>query len=159
MISTLFPISAHFGKLWLTKNNFRLCLCLPIETKISNELNCKKYCRRQRVCPSLSVSDLSAVNPLVALKTSMEARGVTFPFFCPEHHTGIPSFSYPYPTKWGRSVQHVFYHVVIKIRQLFLRPAACLTSTLLKTGVGAIYCKCNWDQRLNVPSGTRRSWR
>jgi hypothetical protein len=27
-----------------------------------------------------------------------------------------------------------FYHVVIKIRQLFLRPAACLTSTLLETG-------------------------
>jgi hypothetical protein len=33
------------------------------------------------------------------------------------------------------SVQHVFHHVVIKIRQLFLRPAACLTSTLLETGV------------------------
>jgi hypothetical protein len=30
-------------------------------------------------------------------------------------------------------VQHVFHHVVIKIWQLFLRPAACLTSTLLKT--------------------------
>jgi hypothetical protein len=29
------------------------------------------------------------------------------------------------------SVQHVFHHVVIKIRQLFLWPAACLTSTLL----------------------------
>jgi hypothetical protein len=33
------------------------------------------------------------------------------------------------------SVQHVFHHVVIKVRQLFLRPAACLTSTLLETGV------------------------
>jgi hypothetical protein len=30
------------------------------------------------------------------------------------------------------SVQHVFYHDVI--RRLFLRPAACLTSTLLETG-------------------------
>jgi hypothetical protein len=28
-----------------------------------------------------------------------------------------------------------FHHVMIKIRQLFLRPAACLTSTLLETGV------------------------
>jgi hypothetical protein len=34
-----------------------------------------------------------------------------------------------------------FYHVVIKIRQLFVRPAACLTSTLLETGVGANDCK------------------
>jgi hypothetical protein len=42
--------------------------------------------------------------------------------------------SYRYPTKWGR---YVFHHVVIKIRQLFLRPAACLTPTLLETGVGA----------------------
>jgi hypothetical protein len=29
-----------------------------------------------------------------------------------------------------------FWHVEIKIRQLFLRPAACLTWTLLETGVG-----------------------
>jgi hypothetical protein len=36
------------------------------------------------------------------------------------------------------SVQHVFHHVVIKIRQLFLRPAACLTSTLLETGINVI---------------------
>jgi hypothetical protein len=35
------------------------------------------------------------------------------------------------------SVQHVFHHVVIKIRQLFLRFAACLTLTLLETGAGA----------------------
>jgi hypothetical protein len=40
---------------------------------------------------------------------------------------------------------------------IFLRPAACLTSTLLETGVGANDCKCNWDQRLNVPSEARRS--
>jgi hypothetical protein len=44
--------------------------------------------------------------------------------------------SYPYLTKWG-SVQRVLHHVVIKIRQLFLRPATCLTSTPLETGVGA----------------------
>jgi hypothetical protein len=47
---------------------------------------------------------------------------------------------------------HDFHDVVIKIRQLFLRPAACLTSTLLETGVGANDCKCSQDQRLNVPS-------
>jgi hypothetical protein len=40
-----------------------------------------------------------------------------------------------------RSVQHVFYHVVIKILQLFLRSAACLTSTPLETGVGTIKIK------------------
>jgi hypothetical protein len=50
-----------------------------------------------------------------------------------------------------------FYHVVIKIWQLFLRPAACLTLTLLETGVGANDRKCNRDQRLNVASETRRS--
>jgi hypothetical protein len=33
-----------------------------------------------------------------------------------------------------------FHNVVIKIRQLFLRLAACLTSTLLETGVGANDC-------------------
>jgi hypothetical protein len=38
--------------------------------------------------------------------------------------------AYPFP-HWAGSVQHVFHHVVIKIRQLLLRPAACLTSTLL----------------------------
>jgi hypothetical protein len=49
-------------------------------------------------------------------------------------------------------------HVVIKIRHLFLRPAACLTSTLLETGVEA---NCIWsrDQQLNVPSQARRSSR
>jgi hypothetical protein len=53
------------------------------------------------------------------------------------------------------SVQHVFHDVVIKIRQLFLQPAACLTSTLLETGVGANDCKRSRDQRLNVPSEAR----
>jgi hypothetical protein len=52
-----------------------------------------------------------------------------------------------------------FHHVVIKIRQLFLRPAAYLTSTPLETGVGANDCKCHRDQRLNVPSEARRSSR
>jgi hypothetical protein len=42
---------------------------------------------------------------------------ITFFFFLPLSH------------KVG-SVQHVFHHIVIKIRQLFLRPAVCLTSTL-----------------------------
>jgi hypothetical protein len=46
---------------------------------------------------------------------------------------------------------------VIKIRQLFLRPAACLTSTLLETGVGANDCKCSRGQHLNVPSESRLS--
>jgi hypothetical protein len=32
-------------------------------------------------------------------------------------------------------VQHVFHHVVIKIRQLFLQPAARLMSTLLVNGM------------------------
>jgi hypothetical protein len=41
-----------------------------------------------------------------------------------------------FPHKVG-TVQHVFHHVVIKIRRLFLRPAACLTSILLETGVDA----------------------
>jgi hypothetical protein len=41
--------------------------------------------------------------------------------------------SYPYPV--GYNV--FFHHLVIKIRQLFLRPAACLMSTLLESGVGA----------------------
>jgi hypothetical protein len=51
------------------------------------------------------------------------------------------------------------FYVVIKIRQLFLRPAACLALTLLETGVGANDCKCNRDQRLNVPPETRRTSR
>jgi hypothetical protein len=41
---------------------------------------------------------------------------------------------------------------VIKIRQLFLRPAARLLSALLETGVDANDCKCSRDQQLNVRS-------
>jgi hypothetical protein len=70
------------------------------------------------------------------------------------------SSSYPYPTKWGRYNMFFFsHHIVIKIRQLFLQPAASLTSTILETGAGANDCKCNQDQRLNVPSEARRSSR
>jgi hypothetical protein len=55
------------------------------------------------------------------------------------------------------SAQHVFFsYVVIRIRQLFYN---YLTSTLLETGVGANDCKCNQDQRLNMPSEALRSSR
>jgi hypothetical protein len=66
----------------------------------------------------------------------------------------IYSIIHHWPTliSLSESVQYVFHHVVIKIRQLFLRPAACLTLTLLQTGVGANDCKCSRYQRLNVPS-------
>jgi hypothetical protein len=64
------------------------------------------------------------------------------------------SAAFPRPTKWGR-YNMFFHHVVIKIRHLFLRPAACLTSTLLETKVGANDCKCSRDQQLNVPSEAR----
>jgi hypothetical protein len=52
-----------------------------------------------------------------------------------------------------------FHHVVTKIWQLFLRPAACLTSTLLETGTSVNDCKRSQDQRFNVPSEARRSSR
>jgi hypothetical protein len=54
-------------------------------------------------------------------------------------------FSYPNPAKWGW-YNMLLYHVVIKIRQLFLQPAAFFTSTLLETGVGANDCKCSRDR-------------
>jgi hypothetical protein len=50
-----------------------------------------------------------------------------------------------------------FHHIAIKIRHLFLRPTACLTSTLLETGVDANNCKCSRDQQFNVPSEARSS--
>jgi hypothetical protein len=59
--------------------------------------------------------------------------------------------SYPYI--------HIFHHVVIKIQQLFLRTAACLTSTLLETEVSANDCKCSQNQQLNVPAEARSSSR
>jgi hypothetical protein len=42
---------------------------------------------------------------------------------------------------------------------IILRSVACLTSSLLETGMGANDCTCNRDQRLNVPSEARRSSR
>jgi hypothetical protein len=62
-----------------------------------------------------------------------------------------PSFFLPLSHYVG-SVQHV----VIKIRHLFLRSAACMTSTFLETGVDTNDCKCSRDQQLNVPSEARR---
>jgi hypothetical protein len=53
-----------------------------------------------------------------------------------------------------------FHRVAIKIRQLFLRPAACLTSSLLENGVDANGCKCSRDQQFNgLPKhgGTRNN--
>jgi hypothetical protein len=46
-----------------------------------------------------------------------------------------------------------FHHVVIKIRHLFLRPAAY--PAILE--MDANDCKCSRDQQLNVPSEARRS--
>jgi hypothetical protein len=45
---------------------------------------------------------------------------------------------------------------VIQIRQLFKRPAACLTSNLLETGVGANDCKCSRNQQLKLRSEALR---
>jgi hypothetical protein len=56
--------------------------------------------------------------------------------------------SYPFPPRQVESVQRVFHHVMIKIRKLFLRSAACLTSTLLETGVGANDCNCSCTNSL-----------
>jgi hypothetical protein len=52
-----------------------------------------------------------------------------------------------------------YHHVVINFRHLFLRPAACLTTTLPEIGVDVNDCKCSRDQQLNVPSEARRSSR
>jgi hypothetical protein len=64
-------------------------------------------------------------------------------------------FFFILPLSQVGSVQHVLHHVLVKIQQLFLRPTACLTSTLLGTGVGANDYKCSRDQQLNVPSEAR----
>jgi hypothetical protein len=50
-------------------------------------------------------------------------------------------------------------HVVKKSLQLFLRPNAYLTSTLLGNRVGANDCKCSREQQLNVLSEARRNSR
>jgi hypothetical protein len=59
----------------------------------------------------------------------------------------VSSFPYPYPYPLSLSGVSTtcFHYVVIKFRQLFLRPAACLTSTLLETGVDTNDCKCSQD--------------
>jgi hypothetical protein len=80
----------------------------------------------------------------------------SFLSFVPHKCLAVSSSSCPFPTL--RSVQHVFHHVVIKIRQLYLRPAACLTLTLLETGVDANNCICSQDQRFNMPSESRWSF-
>jgi hypothetical protein len=45
------------------------------------------------------------------------------------------------------------------VEKQFLRPAACLTLTLLENGVGKMTAKCSRYQRLNVPSEAQRSSR
>jgi hypothetical protein len=64
------------------------------------------------------------------------------------------SFSYLYPTKKGR--HNMFHHVVIKIRHLFLRPAAYLTSTHLETGVDASDCNTAGTNSLTCLNGGAR---
>jgi hypothetical protein len=65
------------------------------------------------------------------------------------------SFSYLYPTKWS---WYIMFSSCDKdsIRR-FLRPAACLMSTL-RNGVGANDCKMQ-DSRPNASSEARRIWR
>jgi hypothetical protein len=50
----------------------------------------------------------------------------------------------------------MFLSCDFKIQQLFERPFACLTSTLLETGVSANNCKCSQDQQFNMPSEERK---
>jgi hypothetical protein len=106
-----------------------------------------------------SISGVSAINPLAAFTTSMGERETYYSFILSRtpHETiylskyiNMSSSSYLYPTKWGR--YNLFSSCCDKIRQLFLRPAACLTSTLLETGVDANDFKFSRDQQLNVPS-------
>jgi hypothetical protein len=61
------------------------------------------------------------------------------------------SSSFPFPTlSWvGTTCFSSYYD---KDSAIFLRPAACLTSTLLENGVGANDCKCSRDQLLDVRS-------
>jgi hypothetical protein len=87
-----------------------------------------------------------------SISTSVPSPSIMSPFILYLPHTLIPL------SRVG-TYNMFFHHVVIKIRQLFLRPAVCLTSTLLETGVGANDCKFNRDQRLNMPSKARRSSR
>jgi hypothetical protein len=85
--------------------------------------------------PSLIRNDIAMIHLASNVATSSESS----------------SSSYPFPTLSGIGTI-CFSSCCEKIWQLFLRPAACLTSALLETGVGANDCKCSRDQRLNVPS-------
>jgi hypothetical protein len=64
-------------------------------------------------------------------------------------------FSHPYPTK----CLTCFHHVVIKIRQLFLRPAACLTSTLLGNSVLDAIQKNFWELQNSLSANNLKEWR
>jgi hypothetical protein len=57
------------------------------------------------------------------------------------------------------SVQCVFHHDRIKIRQLFLRPVACLSSTLLRNVVGINHCEYTRDGLTCLPNhGDYKFW-
>jgi hypothetical protein len=112
----------------------------------------------------LQVYSVTSCWPYMVTLDPMHRTKPTVVGWCPELSNEI--FFFLPLSHEVRSV-HVFYHVVIRIRQLFLGPAACLMScwnTHVETGVGAFLlitrnCKCNRDQRLNVPSEEERSSR
>jgi hypothetical protein len=62
-----------------------------------------------------------------AHKASFSAPAYILRITCP-YQANLLSVSYPYPTLSEVGTTCFFYHIVIMIRQLFLRPAACLTS-------------------------------
>jgi hypothetical protein len=80
---------------------------------------------------SKPISGVSTVNPLGAFSTSMEERERCY-FIAPQHMTNLLLFSTLIPLSGVATT--CFHDIVIKIRQLYLRQAACLTSTLLETG-------------------------
>jgi hypothetical protein len=64
----------------------------------------------------------------------------------------VELLAYPFPTLIPLSgVGTTYFHVVIKVWQLFLRPAACLTLTPLETGVSANDCKCGTNGLTCLP--------
>jgi hypothetical protein len=104
---------------------------------------------------SQSISVVSAaVNYLLAFATSVAGKERFISFILSRTRDTLL-----FPTLIPRSGvgPTCFHHVVI--RHLFLRPAVCLTSTLLETGVDTNDCKCSRDQHFNVPSEARRSSR
>jgi hypothetical protein len=87
------------------------------------------------------------------------SQGTRHVLTVPLFRTGIPtvrdnSFSFSL-SHWGRYI--FFLSCCDKDCAIILQPAACLTLTILETGVGVNDCKCNKVQRLNVPSEARRS--